>query len=210
MAKSDKEAVRAMLRSRDFEGIERWARRKRGPFRILGSLIFEDDELMRWRAIEAFGRAAGTRDVEEARDLVRRQIWSMTEESGATSWYATETIGAILMNVPALIKEFGPLMAAYFLESPFERGAYFAAARAAEIEPGLFSEIKDQLEKALSDADPHIRAYAGLALSFMGELDNVDEEVRESLEKDETLIRIYDFNSGELEETSVARVVKPH
>jgi HEAT repeat protein len=197
-----------LLEQRDLEGVLDWVRADRGGLRTLTALTFQEDELLRWRALEALGRVAGSKageDLESARDLIRRFIWLMTDESGGTGWFAPEAIGEILANTPALIPEYGRLLAVYFHEEPFERGAYYAVARNVALNPDAFMEIIDGLTEGLDAEDPYIRAWAGFALKHLGAL---GEEARSTLLQDGASLRIYDFDRGEIKETTVKGLVE--
>jgi len=64
--------ARAMLESRDLIAVAGWAVQARNPMRTLTRLLFDNDSLIRWRAIEAMGIVAGVesrKSIEKVRRL---------------------------------------------------------------------------------------------------------------------------------------------
>jgi hypothetical protein len=198
-AKRKKEA-REIITKRDFTGLEAWVQKGRGALRTLFSLTFESDELCRWRAIEATGRAAkilGERRIEHVRDFLRRLLWLMNDESGGLGWHAPEVIGEIVFQLPFLIEEYGVLLPHFTSEEPFERGSHQALARIAPLAKDLVSGNEDLFQQALLNRDAYIRVYSLIALGAVG------KKPRVSLANDEKPVRLYDFTNGELVVQSV-------
>lgn len=199
-----RERIVELLRKRDSAAIAASAVAA-GPRQLmmLDSLTytFAYDDLMRWRAIEAAGVTAAALDErypEAPREFVRRQFWLMSDESGATAWYAAELAGEVLFSVPRLIEDQArPLL--YFLdESPFERGAHYAVARISEAAPSFFLEDVPRLVRSLDDDDPYVRFYAAKALGQTGALSKYEGRVG----GDGSLIAIYDRESGQVKSRS--------
>ena len=204
-----KSAVRELLAKQEIAGLIEWAREDGRVIETLSVLLFEQDELLRWRAIEATGRIAGVlagADMERVRDLLRRLLWSINDESGAAGWYAPETIGAILFNVPQLIDDFGPILASFLREEPFERGAHWAIAKLARLRPDIYANCAEELEASLDAADPAVRAHALQALDALGR----DSAIRDraSLLDDEAVVELYDFETGGLTEISISTLAR--
>ncbi|UCC44111.1 MAG: hypothetical protein JSU65_13525 [Candidatus Zixiibacteriota bacterium] len=191
---------------RDRAALLKWAESVRNPFRVLMSMTFDRDGLVRWRAIEATGwivAAFAPSELDRVRDMLRRLLWQMNDESGGLAWHAPELIGEILVNVPALIPEYAGLLTAYFHEEPFERGAFYAVSRVAAIEPKLFHDIAKDLEAALSNTDPQIRCSAALALAKIAGPSGRDTAAR--LLQDHASLTQYDFRTGQLRDLTVSR-----
>lgn len=211
MGSKTKEEGRALLKARSLDGVVPWVRSTRGAMRALHSLAFDEDELTRWRAFEAIGTVAAWKAEENpdwVRDLLRRLFWTMNDESGATGWYAPEVIGEILVHVPALIGEYAGMLPHFFKEEPFERGAFRAVARCAAINPEAFSKAAQALKEALDDPDAGIRIAALSALDALGSTEHPEPEKAESLMADQTPVKVYDFASGMLRETTAGAVAR--
>ena len=62
------------------------------------------DDPVRWTAIDHLGRLAG-RYAEDNdalfRNIIRRFIWQMCEESANVPWASAEVVGSIIANVPS-------------------------------------------------------------------------------------------------------------
>ncbi|UCD17733.1 MAG: hypothetical protein JSV44_02190, partial [Candidatus Zixiibacteriota bacterium] len=145
------------MERRDFDMLSRWAILVRNPLGILLSLTYGDDELRRWRAIEAIGKVAGwltIRGIEKVRDFIRRLLWLMNDESGGLGWFCPEIIGEILVNVPALAREYAGLLPAYFHQEPFEKGTHQAVYRVAQVCPLPFVKSIPKLADSLNNPDP--------------------------------------------------------
>jgi hypothetical protein len=194
---------------RDLRAITDWARRDGRTTQMLVALLYEQDELLRWRAVEAIGRVAAViaeADPEPIRDLLRRLLWSMNDESGTLGWHSPEAIGEILVNVPPLIDEFGTLLPAFLWEEPFERGTHWAVARVARLRPDIYADRIDELMPSLEASDPYIRGCAVVALGLLGAEPTVATAT--ALRNDRAAVRLYDFESGQMREVSVAKLVK--
>jgi hypothetical protein len=86
--------------------------------------VMEGSELS---AVEAAGQMAAVTaesGLEPVREVLRRVIWLMNDESGGVLWQGPEILGEILVQVPDLRPEFAPLLPPYLVEEPFERGWY--------------------------------------------------------------------------------------
>jgi HEAT repeat protein len=206
---SHKTEARNLLARRDRPALLSWAGSVRNPLRILISLTYDEDELIRWRAIEAAGRVAASlaeRDLEGIRDTIRRLLWLMNDESGGLGWHSPELIGEILVNVPALIPEYAELLISFLREEPFERGAHLAVLRVAGVDAETFDGNVSEFAKSLDDPDPEIRRCAALTLIAMGS--GTHQDAVGGLRDDREQVRFYDFKEGVLREAAIGQVIK--
>jgi len=172
-------------------------------------MTYDDNEFVRWRAIEAIGwvvAAYAEYDLDKVRDMLRRLLWQMNDESGGLTWHSPELIGEILVNVPTLIPEYADLLPSYLVEEPFERGTHFAVYRAALVDPKPFRNIIPKLVKSLDDPDPTIRAYSALALGAIGAKSHRADIER--LLDDQSLVNYYDFACGEIVSKQVSELAQ--
>jgi len=203
-----KESVRALLLARDREEITAWARRERNPFRPVTSLLFDSDEQIRWRAIEALGWIAEqeyAKDPERVRRFIRRILWLMNDESGGICWNGPEVIGEVVRNVPPLVSEYGQLLPSFFAEEPFEAGSRWAVARVAQADKAIFLSSGDALLTSLDHPDSDIRGYSLLALNALDY--PISQEYKDKLKGDSSVLSIYDFHSGRLLRKQIAELV---
>ena len=204
-----KAAARALLAARDQQGLRRWVRENRNPLRTLTALLYDNDRLICRRAVEALGVAAGLeaeRRLENARRLIRCLLWTMNDESGSICWYAPEAIGEVLVNVPSLIDEYGPLLLAFLQEEPFERGAHWAVARVASLRLDIYEDNVDRLVRSLDNPDPDIRGYTLIALKLIDAKSAAQKA--ELLKADTAKVSIYNFNTGTIKIVSVAALAE--
>jgi len=210
-----KKIVRDLLERHDREGLVRWADgRKKGITTLLALLLYQTDELMRWRCIEGLGLLAANlapQGVEPLRDIIRRLLWTMNDESGNVGWFAPEAIGEIMASVPRLAREFTDLLPNFLVEEPFERGTHWAMVRVAGAVGHSPSVIKmleagaGTLVQSLGDQDAFTRAHAALALKRLGRLDGAPAA---AIAADTGPLTVYDFDSGTLVSTTVADLVE--
>jgi len=206
--RSRKVAIIKILLKRDLNELKLWAKQTRDPLRIINSLLFDNDPLICYRALEGLGIVAASmadNNMEKLRKVIRRFFWMMNDESGNVGWYAAEAIGEILRNAPMLIAEYGHMLPPFLIEEPFEKGTRIAIARVAEIDKTCFDiPVIKKLIQTLDDPDPDIRGTSIIALKALG-ADEASEHVQ-GLVKDDAHIDIYDFNSGEIEQIKIGKL----
>jgi hypothetical protein len=207
--RSRKDEVKKLLERRDFDELGNWAGEVRNPFRVLLSLTYDAEGIIRWRAIEAVGKVAGilaAADMEKVRDFVRRLFWLMNDESGGLGWYAPEMIGEILVNVPTLIDGTAEILPSFINEEPFERGTHLAMYRVASVDARPFLKSAPEIVDSLSDSDPLIRCYAAMILAAIGN-NRFCDSIR-TLSDDKSAVTMYDFETGYLRKAEVAEIAK--
>jgi hypothetical protein len=194
--------------SRNREDVTAWARRERNPFRPVASLLFDSNELVRWRAIEALGwiaRHEAAKDPERVRRFIRRILWLLNDESGGICWNGPEVIGEVLRNVPPLVSEYGKLLPGFFTEEPFEAGSRWAVARVAAVDKTPFLPSADALLRSLDHPDSKIRGFSLIALKTLDH--PISKEDQERLKADRSILSIYDFESGQLVRKQIAELL---
>jgi len=204
-----KSQILETLKKRDMKTIASWAEDDSAVYRSLISILFDPNELIRWRAIEAMGivssRQTGDK-LSTVKQILRRLLWMMNDESGNLCWHAPEAIGEILTNVPQLIDEYGLVLASFVSEEPFERGVRLAIARAAKHKRLPFNPVAAKIAATLDDENPEMRAASVLALKALGDITFSPQVSR--LEDDNSEVTLYDFNTGKLENVTVSNLVK--
>ncbi len=198
-----KEDARRLLEDFDLDGVERWAAAEPQAGRALQSFLFDPDQLLRWRAVEAIGRAAAVRaraGLEPVRELLRRTLWLMNDESGGLLWHGPQVLAAVLANVPELGDEFGAILGSFLEEEPFRAGTRWALWRLGPARPGLAAELAASLEASLADPDPAVRGHAALALRA------ARGEALPALAADRGPLDVFDPRTGRLRRTTVAEV----
>jgi hypothetical protein len=189
----------------------------RGTINALLSFLYELNDAIRWRAVLSLGETVAIlaqEDMEAARVIIRRLMWSLNEDSGATGWGAPEALGQILASHRGLAEEFLPIVVSYlsegetFLDNPvLRRGALWAVARLCFAYPETLCErgILKKLTPLLQSSDPILKGLAVWALGALG-----DPEVTplvSGLLSDHTSISFMD-SSGRLMEITVGALAR--
>lgn len=153
---------------------------------VLFSALCREEAHVRWHAVtcmgEAVARLAGE-DMEAARIVMRRLLWSLNDESGGIGWGAPECLAECMSLSPPLAREYAHMLISYmredgeeicqdgnFLEHPLlQRGLLWGVARLAGFEPALLNAkgAANDLPKYLLSPDPEIRGLAVLALGSL-------------------------------------------
>ncbi len=200
------------------------ARQLPGP---LFSLLLDKDELVRWRAVEAFGRtivrmAEGKGEgegpgagLEAARGILRQCLWRLNEESGGLGWGAPEVLGESLALHRRLAGEFCRMLASYvrqetsgegnYLEHVgLRRGVYWALGRLAGSFPELLEAEQGTLLAGLSDEDGANRGLSAWALGLLGVKDAA--QPLQALASDASTVDL--FLNGELVRTTTGALAR--
>jgi hypothetical protein len=80
------------------------------------AFLCSTDEAVKWRTVTAVGIVVAEmadRDLEAARNIMRRLIWSLNDESGGIGWGAPEAMGEIMARHPLLAEEYHCILLSY-------------------------------------------------------------------------------------------------
>jgi hypothetical protein len=145
----------------------------------LFSGICSADERVKWHAVAAMGptvAALADEDMEAARVVMRRCMWSLNDESGGIGWGVPEAMGEVLAAHAGLAEEYAHILVAFMREDgfyleyePLQRGLMWGLARLAQARPELLRR-KDAplyLLSYLDSPDPAVRGLAARALGFL-------------------------------------------
>jgi HEAT repeat protein len=144
----------------------------------LFSFLLHREEKLRWRAIVALGvvvKELAETDMEGARVVMRRLMWSLNDESGGIGWGAPEAIAEIIARHEGIAGEFGAVFTSYmdeagnFLEyEALQRGVMWGLVRLALSRPDAVSAAAPHLGKYLKSADATVRGLAACAVGLLG------------------------------------------
>jgi len=175
-----REKVFELLRSSDFEqSLEQLRHLPHG--RVINALfqaLCSRNDRLRWRAIKAMGTVVteiAQEDMEAARTVMRRLMWSLNDESGGIGWGAPEAMGEILAQHEGLAGEFAHILVSYtredgnFLEyEPLQRGLMWGLGRLAQVRPHLLADDVDYIIPYLDSPDATIRGLAAWTSGLLG------------------------------------------
>ena len=173
--------------------------RARQAINPLLSFLLHESETVRWRAVGAIGHViAGLadEDMESARVIMRRLMWSLNDESGGIGWGVPEAMAEIMARHQRLAEEFAPIIVSYlntggnFIEyEMLQRGLLWGVARLAAVRPDLLREAAEHLDKYLYSEDAPVRGFAAAASGLLGARQTRDR-LRELLQ-DESRVTVY-------------------
>ncbi|MGC9196187.1 MAG: DVU0298 family protein [Syntrophobacteraceae bacterium] len=182
-----KKQVGCLLASSDFE--QRLETLGIAPAKIISPLLgflMETDEPARWRAVRSVGltvSAMAKQDLESARDIMRRLMWSLNDESGGIGWGAPEAMGEIMAENGNLAREYHRILVSYIdpngnpIENELlEQGVMWGICRLAQKRPMLLRDWTDPVIMQLKSPNPVKR---GLALRILLILSQTPENLPE-------------------------------
>jgi hypothetical protein len=147
------------------------------------SFIQSGNEKVKWGAVKATGQVVSRlaeSDLEAARVIMRRLMWTLNDESGGIGWGSPEAMGEILAAHSGLAQEYAHILISYarqdgnYLEHEgLQRGLLWGIGRLSEKRPELVEGAIAFLLPYLESQDEVIR---GLAVRLMGLL-----QVKEAL-----------------------------
>jgi hypothetical protein len=137
-SREERDRIAAVIEAEDRRQLLALARERPGPvLRVIFSRLYSSEPGPQGRAVAALGElaAAGVLAAERLRDLLRRLLWSLNDESGGVPYGAPEALGEVLARRPDLQPEYLGLLCALASEpqvsqtGPIERGVFWALGR---------------------------------------------------------------------------------
>ncbi len=167
MATLRKEIKDALIED-DLDRIAAMAPGNKRVFGAIMALTYDKENVIAWRAIEAMGLAVATIAADNpgmARDIVRRLLWSVTEESGSIGWSAPEMLAEVVAQSPGQFSDLPPIIMSLSEEPPFLPGVLWAMGRLAEAGLSLPRDARAVITASLAAAEPGVRGMALWAAS---------------------------------------------
>ena len=179
MSIKEKRRITKLLESPDIEAVIQELRQlpvSRVINPLIGALC-SNNETVRWHAITALGPIMADladKDMEAARVVMRRFMWSLNDESGGIGWGAPEAMGEIMAGHDKLADEYGHMLVAYMREDGFylelpqlQQGLMWGLARLTMAKPDLL-KAKNVVTYLLPYLDSHDSTVRGLAAWTLG------------------------------------------
>jgi len=201
-----KTLVAGLLKEKNYDRLIEMAGEKRSVIRYLFSLLYDQDDLIRWRAVEATGLVVGAlaaENQEAARDIVRRLFWLLNEESGGIGWSAPQAIGEIIKSRPDLFGEYIAILLSSLDDPAFTAGVLWAVGRIGGQRPELVKNAVPVILPLLGHVDPAVRGHAAWALGIIGT--ECEKDRLEPLRSDTALFHLY--TEGEIRKKTVGEIV---
>lgn len=226
MGIQEKRRISKLLGSSDIEAVIEELRQLPSS-RVINPLIgalCSNDETVRWHAVTALGPIVADlagRNMEGARVVMRRFMWSLNDESGGIGWGAPEAMGEIMACHEDLASEYGHILVAYMREDGFflelemlQRGLMWGLGRLAQARPSLLvaKNAPTCLLPYLDSPDDAVRGLAARALGLLRAKEAIPRLVK--LSSDPAPVRHYLDRSfvnetvGRLAEKALANMKK--
>lgn len=189
----------------------------------LFSAICRETPVVRWHAVTCMGDAVAriaADDLEAARIILRRFLWSLNDESGGIGWGAPEAMAECLCRDERLAGEYAHMLVSYmredgeelcqdgnFIEHPLlQRGVVWGVGRLAGCRRELLQQLGAgrDLGGYLEAEDPELRGLAALAAGRLREA--TLRPLLEGLRADTAPLSWYD--EGALHQTTVGALVR--
>jgi HEAT repeat protein len=181
-----KKQLQQYLESNDLGSIAALAVENRKVLSQLVRLAYDKETLVGWRAIKAIGfaaRALVAIDYPFLREMIRKQLWSLSDESGGIGWSAPEIIGEIVSADARRFLDIIPIVAELYdiEEKVFRPGILYALQRIAESDSELILPQKALIIRAISDEDPLVRVHALELVSMIK--DSLSDDDKDQVKK---------------------------
>jgi len=176
MASSGKPSIEDAVSDKDWPQVAELARRE--PGRIISYLtrrLCSADETFKWKAVRAFGVIAGDREAmaeDRIRELLRRFVWLLSDESGNVPFGVPEAFGEVLLARPEFQEEFLPLLCSLSYDperlqtGAIEQGVFWALGRVGQPVASCSPEaVETVIRAAHQHPDAQTRSVAAWALS---------------------------------------------
>ena len=185
--------------------------------------LYRTEERIKWHAVSAIGvlmNELAKTDMEEARVVMRRLLWSMNEESGGIGWGIPEAMAEIMVVNDNLAREYAHMLISYmreenYLELPaLQRGLMWGIGRLSRARPELIlaRDGDGYLSIYLESVDRLVVGLAARAFGFLKVRDAlphikllVDDPLPVRLYEDE---RFIDTTVGRLAKAAIEEIQK--
>jgi hypothetical protein len=175
--------VRELLGSGDLEQILH-EMRKFSPRKAINPLIsafYHSDPEIRLKAVKVFGQLVADlaeENMEEARVVMRRLMWTLNDESGGIGWGAPDAMAEAMACSRRLAEEYVRILISYIREDgnllefePLRRGALWGIGRLAQVYPEMLRELEaaKYVRPYLKDDNESSREMSAWALKMLAE-----------------------------------------
>ena len=132
----------------DWNSITAMAQADKKVVRTLLKLLYHPDDYIHWLAAEAIGKygaALAQENPEKTRELVRRLLWNLNEECGASPWGSVEAIAAITAERPDLFANYVSILFPFYEDENLLPGVIWVQAQVGRGDPGLWQSTYHSL-----------------------------------------------------------------
>ena len=189
----------------------------------LFSALYHPEAGVRWHAVSAFGWVVdrlARQDIEAARVVMRRFLWSLNDESGGIGWGSPEAMAEIMVRNETLFLKYFHMLLSYmredgpelfqngnYLELPqLQRGVIWGVGRLSPKYGELLIQngVVDDLLPYLQSLDGPVRGISAWSLGIIGA--GAAREQIQRLFDDRGSVALY--LEGEIIETTVSELAR--
>lgn len=213
-----KQQLRKVLESDDWQAhLDEIAAGGMANVGALFSFLLLEPEMMH-RAARALGKtvaAINGKEPEAARNIMRRFMWHMNEESGNIGWGIPAAFAETVSESPDLARTYARILNSYIMDLGFDdnfcdhdilrRTCYWGVGRLAQSRPEPAAKAMPWLIKGLEDRDSVCRGMAAWALGQLPDHDAAGpalEKLAQAQNNDQCAI----FDGSELKEFGVSEL----
>lgn len=175
-ASPSRSTLAALLAAEDLHGLRLVTFGRPWPvLRFLMGRVYSEEPAAKWRAVHALGALVQTHGLlsdDVLRELMRRFIWALSDESGAVPFGIPEAMGEVLAQRPALQAEYLPILCAQITSDELQQtgaiagGVIWALGRIGPAAATACPQLRVAIQRAADAAsDPETRATATWALA---------------------------------------------
>lgn len=139
--------------------------------------FFSPDPLLFWQAVTAMGAVVyllAAENMESAREVMRRLLWNLNEESGGIGWGSAEAMGEIMTRSSRMADEYANILISFidpcgnYIDNPaLQKGILWALGRMAPERPQHTLPATQFLVPFLTSPDPVLRGLAARAAAAL-------------------------------------------
>jgi hypothetical protein len=142
----------------------------RQAINALFSLLYHKNPKIKWHAVSGMGvlvSGLAGEDMGAAREVVRRLMWNLNDESGGIGWGSPEAMGEILASHHDLALEYAPILLSYAREDGnyqenvlMQCGVLWGIGRLASRRPELLRDACKYILPFLESSDGQVRGLS--------------------------------------------------
>jgi hypothetical protein len=192
----------------------------RMPLRKVANALFpffySKDLLHFWQAVTAMGAVVSLlaeENMESARVVMRRLMWSLNDESGGIGWGAAEAMGEIMARNGRMADEYACILISYinpcgnYIDNPdLQKGILWGLGRLAQDRPLQAAGAAEFLVPFLSSPNPFLRGLAARTASSL--TCDVTKPLLIHLSSDNEVISL--FVKGRICEMTIGSLAQSH
>lgn len=190
--KLTKKEVENIVADYDMDEIMNAARQDKKIIRYLQRLLYSADDLTRFRAADALGKASSViADYDPAIvSKLLKNLFIAIADTASSSWGAIPAIGEIISNSIKQYASYAPQLYPMISDREILPEVLKALARITEVEPEPFGKIKYKILTFLKDVNPEVRAYSIIIIGNLKAAE-ADSDLTD-LTQDNTELKIYE------------------